>query len=383
MSRPLTVVQLLPELNVGGVERGTLQIARALVDAGHRALVISGGGRLVPELLASGAEHITLGVGEKRLGSLRIVSVLRRLFAGEDIDIVHARSRLPAWLARLALGRRQPDSGPAWVTTVHGPYTVNRYSRIMTSGDRVIAISEFIHDYIRRHYPAVEPARIVVIPRGVERERYLPGYMPNAAWRAAFFAAHPLLTGKRLLTLPARLTRWKGQLDFLALLARLRAEGLPVHGLLAGAAHPRKQDYARLLRQRVNELGLIDDVTFLGETNELREVLAISDLVYSLTNEPEAFGRTTIEALSLGVPVIGYAHGGTQEILQRVFAAGLVPPGDIAEAAARTRALLAARPAVPSEHPYTVDNMAAATLALYETLAAARRSARQSAGQRV
>lgn len=383
MSRPLTVVQLLPELNVGGVERGTLQIARALVDAGHRALVISGGGRLVPELLASGAEHITLGVGEKRLGSLRLVSVLRRLFAGEDIDIVHARSRLPAWLARLALGRRQPDSGPAWVTTVHGPYTVNRYSRIMTSGDRVIAISEFIHDYIRRHYPAVEPARIVIIPRGVERERYVPGYMPDAAWRAAFFAAHPLLAGKRLLTLPARLTRWKGQLDFLILLARLRAEGLPVHGLLAGAAHPRKQDYARLLRQRVNELGLIDDVTFLGETNELREVLAISDLVYSLTNEPEAFGRTTIEALSLGVPVIGYAHGGTQEILQQVFAAGLVPPGDIAEAAARTRALLAARPAVPSEHPYTVDNMAAATLALYETLAAARRGARQSAGQRV
>ena len=154
MSRRLTVVQLLPELNVGGVERGTIQIAAALHAAGHRALVVSGGGRLVPELLACGAEHIALGIGEKRIGSLRHIRALRRLFA--DVDIVHARSRLPAWLAHFALGQRARGTRPAWVTTVHGPYTVNRYSRIMVSGDVVIAISEYIRDYVLNHYPTVE-----------------------------------------------------------------------------------------------------------------------------------------------------------------------------------------------------------------------------------
>ena len=163
MTRRLTVVQLLPELEVGGVERGTLEIAAALVRAGHRALVVSAGGRLVDELTASSAEHVCVPIGAKRLASLAHIPVLRRLFATEQVDIVHARSRLPAWLGRLALDRLPPPQRPAWVTTVHGPYTVNAYSRIMTSGDAVIAISDFIRAYIERHYPQVPAARITVI----------------------------------------------------------------------------------------------------------------------------------------------------------------------------------------------------------------------------
>lgn len=370
MNRALTVVQLLPELNVGGVERGTIQVASALQAAGHRALVVSGGGRLLPELLACGAEHITLGVGDKRLTSLRHIPALRRLFAERSVDVVHARSRLPAWLAHLALGWHRPDRRPAWVTTVHGPYTVNRYSGIMTSGDAVIAISEFIRDYILASYPAVDHARVEVIPRGVERDRYHAGFVPSAAWRAAWDAAHPGLAGRRLLTLPGRLTRWKGQRDFIELIAHLRADGLPVHGLLAGAPHPRKRAFEHELQRLAAERGVTADVSFLGERDDLREVLAISDLVFSLTGEPEAFGRTTIEALSLGIPVVGYAHGGTAEILRTVFPSGLVAPGDVAGAAACARALLAERPTVPAQHPYTVDAMTGATLALYARLAA-------------
>ena len=365
MPRRLTVAQLLPELEVGGVERGTLEIAAALVRAGHRALVVSAGGRLVDELTACGAEHVCIPIGAKRVASLAHIAVLRRLFASEGVDVVHARSRLPAWLGRFALRGIPVPRRPAWVTTVHGPYSVNAYSQIMTSGDAVIAISDFIRGYIERNYPDVPAARITVIPRGVDPARYHAAFVPDPAWRSAFERDHPAVRGQTLLTLAARLTRWKGQEDFLALIAALRQQGCAVHGLIVGAAHPRKRAYADELLARAAGLGIAGHVSFLGQRGDLRELLAISSIAYSLTGAPEAFGRTTIEALALGTPVIGYDHGGTGEILHRIYPAGIVAVGDIAAAAERTVALLAAPQAVPAEHPYTVAAMQAATLALY------------------
>lgn len=366
-TRRLTVLQILPELEVGGVEQGTLDIAAALVSAGHRALVVSAGGRLVSTLQALGAEHLTLPIGAKRLSTLKLVRPLRDLLRQERVDVVHARSRLPAWIAHFALRGLAPAVRPRWVTTVHGPYTANRYGRIMVSGERVIAISEFIRDYLLTAWPGVDPGKVRVIPRGVDPARFPHGYQPGEAWWREWRALG-IPEDRLLLTLPARLTRWKGQEDFLRMLALLRARGLPVHGLLVGGPHPRKQDYARALREMAEALGLTGWVSFLGQRSDMREVLAISRLVYSLTSEPEAFGRTTIEALSLGRPVIGYAHGGTGEILRTVYPDGLVPTGDVAAAAAKTEALLTHSPAVPAAHPYTLQQLQARTLAVYEEL---------------
>ena len=377
MSARLTVVQLLPQLEVGGVERGTVQIAQALQRAGHRAIVVSAPGRMVAELSACGAEHIPLGIGDKRLSSLGHVRNLGKVFRRYDIDIVHARSRLPAWLGKFALRPLRRNGRPAWVTTVHGPYTVNPYSRIMLSGDRVIAISEFIRDYILQSYRGVDPACIEVIPRGVDRSIFSYGYAPPADWRAQWDAQHARIAGAALLTLPARLTRWKGQLDFIELIAELRRRGCHVHGLVAGEAHRRKQAFALELRERVIRLRLDGAISFLGRRDDLRDILAISDVAFSLTSEPEAFGRTTVEALSLGTPVIGYDHGGTGEILRSVFPAGLVPRGDVKAAADRVEAFLSAPPRVPPEHPYTVERMQQATLALYERLVAVNIGAAQ------
>ena len=153
MARPLTVVQLLPALESGGVERSTLEIAAALTAAGHRAVVVSAGGRLLPTLLATGAEHITLPIGRKSPWSLRHIPTLRRIFHELDADIVHARSRLPAWLAWRALrgwskSRRQPH----FVTTVHGLNSPGRYSRVMTYSERVICVSETVRTYLLQHY---------------------------------------------------------------------------------------------------------------------------------------------------------------------------------------------------------------------------------------
>jgi glycosyltransferase involved in cell wall biosynthesis len=375
----LTVAQLLPELEVGGVEQGALEIAEALVAAGHRAIVVSAGGRLVAKLEALGATHIALPIGRKRLSSLRLIGRLRETFAREHVDVIHARSRLPAWLGWWARQRLPLAQRPRWVTTVHGPYTVNRYSRIMVSGERVIAISQFIHDYITRSYPDVDARRITLIPRGVAPERWPYGFVPDAAWQAEWARALPGLVGKRLLVLPGRLTRWKGQEDFLQLLARLKAQGLPVHGLLAGGAHPRKQAFEQELQTLAATLGVADVVTFLGQRSDLREVMASSACAFSLTGEPEAFGRTTIEALSLGTPVIGYDHGGTGEILRAVLPTGLVAVGDLDAVAARTAQFLQAPPSVPAAHPFTTAHLQRATLAVYEDLCASLGRPRWSA----
>ena len=362
-------MQVLPELDVGGVERGTVEIAAALTRTGHRAIVVSAPGRLVAELDKCGARHVPLSVGAKRLGSLAHIRTLRNVMVENHVDIVHARSRLPAWLAYLALKPLQGNERPAWITTVHGPYTVNRYSRIMVSGEAVIAISEIIKEYIVHSYPEIDSTRIEVIPRGVERADFQYGYTPAAAWTERFQASYPKLRGKALLTLPARLTRWKGQLDFIDLIAELRCRGQLVHGLIAGAPHASKTGFEAELKRAVARLKLDDDISFVGHRDDLRDILAASDIVFSMTREPEAFGRTTVEALSLGTPVIGYDHGGTGEILRSVLPAGLVGVADTHSVADRTQEFLLDAPTVPQEHRYTVARLQEATLALYERIA--------------
>ena len=148
MTKKLTVLQTLPALHSGGVERGTLEIARALVAAGHRSIVVSDGGRLVEQLEREGSEHITMPVHRKSLASLFQIRPFRRLLEELKPDIVHARSRIPAWIAWLALRRMNPATRPRFVTTVHGMYSVSPYSAIMTKGEVVIAVSETVRDYV-------------------------------------------------------------------------------------------------------------------------------------------------------------------------------------------------------------------------------------------
>lgn len=166
-TRKLTVLQLLPALESGGVERGTLEVAQALVERGHRALVISAGGRLVTPLTALGAEHFEWPIGRKSLTTLRLVRRLRRFLTEQRVDIVHARSRIPAWIAYLAWRRMDPATRPRFVTTVHGLYGVNRYSGIMARGEAVIAVSETTRDYILQNYPDTPAERIHVDRKSV------------------------------------------------------------------------------------------------------------------------------------------------------------------------------------------------------------------------
>ncbi len=330
VARRLTVVQMLPALDGGGVERGTLEIAEALVAAGHRAIVISEGGRLVEEREALGAEHITLPVGRKALTTLRYIPIVRRLLRDEGVDILHLRSRLPAWIGYLAWKGLPNVSRPHLVTTVHGAYSPGWYSAVMTKGERVIAVSDSIVEYIRTNYPKVDPERIVRIYRGIDPEHYYPDFRPDPAWAERFFTENPQVRGRWLLTLPGRITQIKGQMDLIEIVAGLKARGVPVHALMVGGVHPRRQDYWCRVQKEVEDRGLGADITWLGPRNDLREIMAISDVVLSLTQKPESFGRTVTEALALGRPVLGYDHGGVGEQLAAVFSAGRVAPGDVA-----------------------------------------------------
>lgn len=371
----MKIVQTLPELNGGGVERGTVELAAFLVRQGHESIVISHGGRMVPALEQAGSRHITLPVHRKNPLTLLQVPTLRRFLTEEKPDILHIRSRAPGWVAWLAWRGMAPSTRPHLVSTVHGFYSVNRYSAVMTRGERVIAVSESIRRYILENYTTTNASHIRVIPRGVSPNAFPRGFQPDPAWLNCWQKEHPQLSNKKAILLPGRLTRWKGHEDFLALIARLRKSGLAIHGLIAGEAHTRKPAYAGELRERARTLGIESDVTFLGHRTDLREVMSVSDLVLSLSKDPEAFGRVSLEAMALGVKTAGYDHGGVAEQLADIFPQGRVPLGDLDALAETCHRLLASTELpTPVDAPYTLDAMCRSTLAVYQELTSAPRT---------
>ncbi len=376
--RRLTVVQLLPALQSGGVERSTLEIAQALIRAGHRALVVSAGGRLLPALQAIGAEHVALDIGRKSLLTLRHAGALRRLFARERVDIVHARSRLPAWLAVLALRGMDAATRPRLVTTVHGLNSPGRYSAVMTRGERVICVSRTVRDYVLRHYPQTDASRLRVIPRGIEPAQFPHRPWPDAEARREAARQFPALDGDGpLLLLPGRGTRLKGHADALHLLAGLRAGGGDARLWLPGAREPGREAYIAELEAQAQALGIAQAVAFTAPTSRIAEAYAACDLVLQLSRKPEAFGRTVIEALSVGRPVLGWAHGGVGELLAQLQPQGAVPPFDAQRLLAGARALLSRPPSAPlgTMAAYTLQAMQDATLAVYDELADDRNAA--------
>lgn len=368
--RPITVIQLVPRLESGGAERSTLEIADALVRAGHRSIVVSAGGRMVARLIASGSEHVALDIGRKSLATLRHALALRRLIAATGADIVHARSRLPAWLGWWALRNTSPR--PHFVTTVHGRNSPGRYSAVMLRGERIICVSESLRRFVLETYPQVDATRMTVIPRGVDAREFPHGYTPDAAWRERHAREFPQLAALPQLLLPARGTRLKGHHDAIRIVAELeRIHGVRVALIAAGAREPGRERYIAELESLAGEFGVAARVALTPPRDDVRELMASAACVLQLSTQAETFGRTVIEALSLGVPVVGYAHGGVGELLDEIHPVGAVPPGRVDVAAARVAQMLAKRPAVAPLAEYRLEDMQRRTLALYEALARA------------
>lgn len=372
MTRALTVMQLLPALDSGGVERSTVEIAQALADAGHRAIVVSDGGRLLEQLRATGAEHVNLPIGRKSLLTLRHIVSLRTLMRRHRPDIVHARSRLPAWLGWMAMRSLPRAIRPHFVTTVHGLNSVGRYSAIMARGERVIAVSQTVRAHLLAHYRVADD-RIAVIPRGVDPSLWPRGHQPDAEWRERFLADYPSLAGRRWLIMPARGTRLKGHADGIRLLAALTARGENVALALVGAVAAGRERYLDELRTQATALGVLDRLVITSPRSDIRELMATAAIVLQLSRKPESFGRTVIEALSLGRPVLGWDHGGVGELLRELAPAGAVTLGDHAMLAERALSMLTHPPATPASMPYTLSTMQRRTLDLYASVAACAR----------
>jgi glycosyltransferase involved in cell wall biosynthesis len=240
----------------------------------------------------------------------------------------------------------------------------------MMRGEKIIAVSNVIRDYILDNYPQIDADDIEVIHRGVDRDHYIYGYRPNKTWQETWHSQFPQMQKKLLLTLPGRLTRLKGHHDFISVIDALIQSGNNVHGAIVGGVHPKKQQYVEELRRKIDDLNLGSHVTFVGQRSDMREVLAQSDVAFSLSQTPESFGRTTLEALSLGTPVLGYDHGGVREQLKAIYPNGLVEVNNVDGVVLKLQEGLPRLSLPTRTHVFDLENMCSKTISVYRGLQA-------------
>jgi len=365
------VLQALPALHSGGVERGTVEFASDLVKGGHDSFVVSNGGPMVDALEANGSTHITRPIHRKSLASFAQVLPMRRLLRALQPDIVHVRSRMPAWIVWLAWRGLPEHEKPALVSSFHGMYSVNSYSAIMAKAEHVIAVSECVRDYVARNFQ-VPPEKMTVIQRGVDVDSFRARSLEDS-WVSSFFAKFPELTGKRLIMMPGRISRWKGQMLFLDMMARLAPERPDFHGIIVGGVEPGKDRFMNELIAKRKQLRIEHKVSFLGQRNDISELYRLSSLVCHMSTKPEPFGRTVTEALASGTPVAAFDRGGAAETLRACFPEGLVTPDDT-EAFAATVLSLLDNPAPTINIPwrFRLEAQTETTLGVYQQLLSRR-----------
>jgi len=362
------IVQALVSLNVGGSELVATELSEYLVNKGNRVTIIAADGPLGPRARAGGSDLLDWPIGKKRLATLRYIRRLSEWFAAEKPDIVHVHSRLPAWICWRAINRMAADQRPAFVTTMHGHYSVSRYSSVMARGGKTIAVSEHIRKYTLKNYALAAPDDVVTIHGGASREAFPFGYHHPPGWRETVEREFPELTGKRWLLLPGRITRWKGHVDFMHLIGALAQDFPDIHGLFVGGGRAGSR-YQLELETLADKTGIGDRITFTGNRLDIRDWMSASEIVFNLSNDPpEAFGRTVLEALRLGCPMIAWNHGGAAEILAMMFPRGAVDPLDYQQLQERSRDFLATRPVVQQSNAFGLELSMNKHFAVYQNL---------------
>ena len=375
--RILTILQVIPKLQTGGVERGAVDVACFLKQQGHIPLVVSAGGKLLAVLRRHKIPHVTLPVDSKNpfvvaFNAFRIARLIRK----HHVNIVHARSRAPAWSAYWACQRTKC----AFLTTFHGTYNFKgrlkqKYNAVMTYGKKVIAPSQFIKDHILNHYPFRDPRRILVVPRGVD---------------AAVFNAFPLEVGrlkelfdhyrlpfdKKMILMPGRITRWKGHQVLLEAVTRLKRDDFAV--VFLGATHKKNKGYYQELQTSIVDRNLGSRVFLIDETDDIAAFYKMAYGVVSASTDPEAFGRVMAEAGAVGRPIIASDHGGAREIVVPGKTGWLFPSGNsdkLAECLDKLLSLSFAAYKTMSktatdhiQKNFSNEQMLAKTLTVYESL---------------
>ena len=371
-SRLATVMQVLPAMETGGVERGTVEMAEGIVKAGGRAIVVSAGGQMVHELTRVGAEHIQLPVDSKNFFVMRKNATrLSKIIKQEGVDLVHARSRAPAWSAYWASKR----TNIPYITTFHGTYSHGNpfkrwYNSVMTKGDRVIAISSFIAGHMRKIY-GVRRDIIRLVHRGVDLFRFDPDKV-TAERLVKLTTQWNIPDGVPVIALPGRLTRWKGQLVFIDAIAKLDRKDICC--LLIGSDQGRTE-YRKTLEKRIKEHNLEGIVTIVDQCNDMPTAYMLTDIVVSASTDPEAFGRVACEAQAMGRPIVATDHGGARETVLEDETGWLCKPGDADSMAtaiekglnlsSEKREKMAERAMEHIRNEFSKDAMCAKTLEVY------------------
>ncbi len=361
----MRVVQVLPELNEGGVERGTAELSRELVKRGIESHVISQGGKLAAQVEREGGRHHAVDVCSKNpLTAWPRAVALRRALDVIRPDIIHARSRVPAWLCRLANRKaRRP-----FVTTVHGLNSVNRYSRVMVSGDRVIAVGEPVRDHVCKGY-GIDPTRITVIERGVDMNAFDPSAADHGFIEG--FKREYELEDKFIVTSVGRVTWLKDYESFIRAIAELAPTIPDLRGLIVGGVHADKRAYLDELKRLARDHGVGGRIVFAGSQSKIAEVYALSDVVVNASLKMGNVGRTVVEALAMDTPVIATTWPGLKNVVEDGVNGRLVPNQDPDALAAAIRQLhdgplRDVRATVP--RGFTLDTMVDSVVGVYEDL---------------
>ncbi len=379
-----TLLQVVPELETGGAEQTTIDVANAVVRAGGKALVATRGGRMTARLEADGGRLAQMPVQSKNplvmLGNAaRLVDLIRR----EKVSLVHARSRAPAFSALWAA----QATGTPFVATYHGIYNAKSrlkrwYNAVMTRGDLVIANSDYTRDHVLREH-ALPPEKIVTIPRGVDLDRFNPAWVTReriADLRAAWGIAP---TDNRVkILLGGRLTRIKGHPTIIEAAARMKAQGQSNFLIIFAGDDQGRTDYREELEASIRDQGLSAEIKLVGHCDDMPAACLVCDLAILPTTVPESFGRTAVEPQAMGRPVIASSHGGATETVLDGKTGWLVPPGDApAWAAAMTHAIalgpielrkMGELASARARQLYSAQAMCAATMEAYERVLTAR-----------
>jgi glycosyltransferase involved in cell wall biosynthesis len=349
------VVQALVSLGIGGSEMVAVEITEHLRAAGHRITVMAARGPLADRVEAAGGDLLDWSIGRKRLGTLRYIWQLRSWLLENQPDIVHVHSRLPAWICYLALRKIPEDKRPVFITSMHGQYSVSTYSAIMARGDRVISVSNHIRDYTLENYLPPDSPQLTTIYGGTSRREFPYGYKPTDEWLQSTYTEFPELNNKRILLLPGRLSRYKGHATFIELLAALVPNYDDIHAVILGQTRPGSR-YINELEGLAERHGVSDRLTFSGVRTDMRDWMAASCIVFNLCSDPpEAFGRTMPEALSMGVPVIAWNHGGIKEILREMYPFGAVQADNFDALVQRTGIFLQQTPMVGKSDAFSLE----------------------------
>ena len=358
--RKLKVIQILPTLNTGGVERGVLDFNKYLVKKGHESYVISNGGRQVKNLIEDGGNHIHLQISNKSIFTLFQAKKLADVINEISPDIVHIRSRIPAWVLQLSkIFIKNPR--PIIFSTFHGLYSTPFYSRIMASFDRVIAISKTVESYVNENYERYlkNPPRLIY--RGSDEEYFSKSFVPSESYKDIFFKKFTNLKNKKIITFPGRLSSWKGQESFIKLISDLPEN---YSGLIVGPYQSAKPKYLNSLKKLIEDYRLQNKVYFYNAKDDIREIYYLSEVVLNLSSKPEPFGRTILEAAMMGKKIAGWDRGGPGEVLDMCFPQGKVEFNNFSSLADTVKSL-SEKEDVPSNIFLTSDLMHSKTVSYY------------------